>query len=61
VICAQNEVGLAHKNDPIIVGWMHDDEPDNAQPVTDPATGKTTYGPPCTAEDRRRLPAIARA
>ncbi len=31
VICAQNRVGLEHRDDPIIVGWMHDDEPDNAQ------------------------------
>jgi hypothetical protein len=31
VVCGQNAVGLAHKDDPIIVGWMHDDEPDNAQ------------------------------
>ena len=46
VICDQNAVGLAHRNDPIIVGWMHGDEPDNAQPVKDPATGKTGYGPP---------------
>jgi hypothetical protein len=46
VICEQNAVGLAHKDDPIIVGWMHGDEPDNAQPVTDPATGKESYGPP---------------
>jgi len=45
VICEQNEVGLAHKDDPIIVGWMHQDEPDNAQPVTDPATGKQGWGP----------------
>lgn len=35
VICAQNEVGLAHRDDPIIVGWMHGDEPDNAQVVRD--------------------------
>lgn len=46
VICEQNAVGLAHKSDPIIAGWMHGDEPDNAQPVTDPKTGKQTYGPP---------------
>lgn len=46
VICDQNEVGLAHKEDTTIVGWMHGDEPDNAQPVTDPATGKSSYGPP---------------
>ncbi|MFY9342953.1 MAG: beta-galactosidase [Planctomycetota bacterium] len=30
VICAQNEVGLAHRGK-AIVGWMHGDEPDNAQ------------------------------
>jgi hypothetical protein len=31
VICAQNEVGLRHRDDPLILGWMQDDEPDNAQ------------------------------
>lgn len=30
VICHQNEVGLAHKDDPLIVAWMHGDEPDIA-------------------------------
>jgi hypothetical protein len=30
VICDQNEVGLRHRDDPGIVGWMHGDEPDNA-------------------------------
>jgi hypothetical protein len=45
VICGQTKVGLAHINDPIIVGWMHGDEPDNAQPMKDPATGKDTWGP----------------
>lgn len=45
VICGQNEVGLAHLQDPTIVGWMHGDEPDNAQPAKDPATGKDTWGP----------------
>ena len=30
VICAQNDVGLKHAEDPLIVGWMHGDEPDNA-------------------------------
>ena len=44
VICEQNEVGLAHVNDPIIVGWMHGDEPDNAQPIKD-AQGRRTWGP----------------
>jgi hypothetical protein len=46
VICEQNRVGLAHKADRTIVGWMHGDEPDNAQPITDPATGKGGYGGP---------------
>jgi hypothetical protein len=30
VLCAQNAVGLAHRGN-AIVGWMHDDEPDNAR------------------------------
>ncbi|MBW3622967.1 MAG: hypothetical protein KY468_06100 [Armatimonadetes bacterium] len=61
VICDQNAVGLAHRDDPTIVGWMHDDEPDNAQPVTDPKTGKRTWGPPVPpskiVEDYRRIKA----
>ena len=31
IICHQNSTGLAYINDPIIMGWMHSDEPDNAQ------------------------------
>ncbi len=46
VICEQNAVGLRHREDPIIVGWMHQDEPDNAQPVTDAATGRREWGGP---------------
>lgn len=47
VICEQNEVGLRHRDDPIIVGWMHQDEPDNAQLVgQDPATGRKIWGGP---------------
>ncbi len=42
VICGQNAVGLAHKDDPTIVGWMHGDEPDNAQSLR----GGKGYGPP---------------
>jgi hypothetical protein len=42
VICAQNDVGLTSENADIIVGWMHGDEPDNAQRRRD---GKG-YGPP---------------
>jgi hypothetical protein len=43
-ICAQRR-GLAFKDDPTIVGWLQPDEPDNAQPVTDPKTGKRGWGP----------------
>ena len=46
VICDQNRVGLAHKDDPAIVGWMHGDEPDNAQSL---GSGKG-YGPPIPPE-----------
>lgn len=42
VICSQNEVGLRHLDDPTIVGWMHGDEPDNAQSL---GSGQG-YGPP---------------
>jgi hypothetical protein len=59
VICAQNEVGRAHKTDRTIVGWMHDDEPDNAQPVPDRVTGERSYGPPVppprVVDDYRKL------
>jgi hypothetical protein len=41
VICSQNPVGLAHRADRTIVGWMHGDEPDNAQPLP----GGQGYGP----------------
>lgn len=44
VICAQNDVGLKHRSDPVIIGWMHQDEPDNAQEVSD-ASGRKGYGP----------------
>src|SRR5438067_147390 len=44
VICEQNAVGLRHRDDPTIAGWMHGDEPDNAQPL--PGGG---YGPPIPA------------
>lgn len=42
VICAQNERGLAQKSNPLIAGWMHGDEPDNAQSLP----GGKGYGPP---------------
>src|SRR5436305_7273674 len=34
VICEQNKVALQHLADPTIIGWMHGDEPDNAQDLS---------------------------
>lgn len=42
VICHQNDAALKSPNSKIIVGWMHGDEPDNAQSLPN---GKG-YGPP---------------
>lgn len=41
-ICAQNQIGLSSENADVIVGWMHGDEPDNAQRRRD----GNGYGPP---------------
>jgi len=46
VICEQNDVALQHLDDPTIIGWMHGDEPDNAQELPD----KKGYGPPIAPE-----------
>ena len=46
VICSQNKVGIEHLDDPTIIGWMHGDEPDNAQSLRN---GKG-YGPPIPPE-----------
>jgi hypothetical protein len=52
IICRQNAFGLSHVNDPVIYGWMHGDEPDNAQmnkvtnkydPCIDPAIILKSY------------------
>lgn len=55
VICSQNDVGLRRRDDPTIVGWMHGDEPDNAQSL---GAGKG-YGPPIpparVVEDYRKV------
>jgi hypothetical protein len=55
VICGQNAVGLKHVDDETIVGWMHGDEPDNAQSLP----GGKGYGPPIEPskiiEDYRKI------
>jgi len=43
VFCDQNDVGLQHLDDPTIIGWMHGDEPDNAQ---EKPKGQSGYDPP---------------
>lgn len=42
LVCEQNAVALRHLADATIIGWMHGDEPDNAQEL---ASGKG-YGSP---------------
>lgn len=57
VICGQNSRALAFRDNPLIVAWMHDDEPDNAQPLPE-GKGKG-WGPPVLPsviqEDYRKM------
>jgi len=57
VICDQNKYALAHLDRKIIAGWMHGDEPDNAQALP----GGKGYGPPIDpariVEDYKRIAA----
>ncbi|MCX7872085.1 MAG: hypothetical protein N2487_02230 [Verrucomicrobiae bacterium] len=46
LICKQNEIGLKHIDDSTIIGWMHDDEPDNAQRLPQ----GNGYAPPIAPE-----------
>jgi hypothetical protein len=48
LICEQNKVALNHLHDSTIIGWMHGDEPDNAQPLGKGAGAG--YGPPIPPE-----------
>jgi hypothetical protein len=51
VVCSQNALALQHKDDPTIAGWLLPDEPDNAQEVRDPATGRRSWGAPVKPEE----------
>lgn len=51
VICAQNGTALRHVEDPTIIGWLQDDEPDNAQSL---GQGKG-WGPPVPPEKIIRI------
>jgi len=45
-VCYQNDIGLKYRDDTTIIGWMHGDEPDNAQgPVVN-----GQWGPPILPE-----------
>ena len=46
LICDQNAVALKHLDDPTIIAWLQEDEPDNAQ-----SDGKGGYGPPIKPEE----------
>src|ERR1039457_5618001 len=46
LICDQNAMARSHLDDPTIIGWMHGDEPDNAQSLPD----SKGYGPPIPAK-----------
>ena len=50
VICSQNRAGLENITNSTIAGWMHGDEPDNAQSL---GSGKG-YGPPISTEKIQR-------
>jgi len=50
LICSQNQAGLKNLDNPTIIGWMHGDEPDNAQSL---GQGKG-YGPPILPETIQR-------
>jgi hypothetical protein len=55
VICSQKEAAIDSPNAEVIIGWMHGDEPDNAQARRD----RAGYGPPIAPtkiiEDYERL------
>lgn len=46
VICSQNQIALNSANNNAIIGWMHGDEPDNAQSRRD----RKGYDPPILPE-----------
>ncbi|MFO1499789.1 MAG: hypothetical protein U1G07_15580 [Verrucomicrobiota bacterium] len=50
VICEQNRTALEDVDNRTIVGWMHGDEPDNAQALP----GRDGYGPPIPTEKIRK-------
>ena len=57
-ICGQNEAGLRHRADPTIIGWMHNDEPDNAQSRGASLSFGSPIPPEKIVEDYHRMKAM---
>ena len=55
LICKQNAFGLEHKSDPMVFGWMHGDEPDNAQWNPDTKTYDPCIDPEEIIEDYKKI------
>ena len=55
VVCDQNAVGLAKKNDATIIAWMHGDEPDNAQALPSGAGWGPPIPPATIVKDYERI------
>ena len=58
VICSQNSTGLNSSNNHVIVGWMHQDEPDNDQngaPCVDPSVIQSLYNQWTTTDPTRPI------
>jgi len=55
VICEQNEVARRHLDDSTIIGWMHNDEPDNAQSLGARLGWGSPIAPEKIVQDYQRL------
>jgi len=58
VVCGQNETSLRHRDDPIIIGWMHGDEPDNGQSLGARFGFGSPISPETIIEDYLRMKAL---
>lgn len=55
LICAQNDTAVRHMDNPAIIGWMHMDEPDNAQPKKNGAGYDPPVPPEAVMADYKRI------
>lgn len=54
VICSMNEYAKTQLDNPTIIGWQQEDEPDNAQPVN-PDSDVKIWGPPVDPKEIVKL------